>query len=97
MKKIISAQGLRDGIVDDTMVTMALRERVDQKIEQYYAQEFPTEAPVHVTPSFTYVLFNGDVVAISLSFAIDNPPLREDHRRHHLRQWRKDCDTGRIR
>ena len=82
MKKIVSTQGIRYGYMSDIYLNVAIRERINPKLENYYSFQDFTEGNVHVESALSYELVDGVVTAIMLSYAIDNPTRRrlEDFR-----------------
>lgn len=86
MKKIVSTQGLLYGCFDDQMVSTALRDRVNHKLEYGYNQ-LSTDGDIHVNSKFSYELFDGVVVSMTLSYTVSNPTAER------LRDFRDTCDS----
>ena len=80
MKKIISTKGLSSGKFDAPWTSTAIHERIDNKLVYCYKQECRDD--IQVVPTFSYELADGQVIAIELSYTIDDPtPQRlEDFR-----------------
>lgn len=80
MKKIISTKGLSSGKFDAPWTSTAIHERIDNKLVYCYKQECRDD--IQVIPTFSYELADGQVIAIELSYTIDDPtPQRlEDFR-----------------
>jgi hypothetical protein len=71
MKKIISTKGLSSGKFDAPWTNTAIHERIDDKLVYCYKQECRDD--IQVVPTFSYELADGQVIAIELSYTIDNP------------------------
>ena len=80
MKKIISTKGLSSGWFDAPWTDTAIHERIDNRLLYCYKQECRDD--IQVIPTFSYELADGQVIAIELSYTIDDPtPQRlEDFR-----------------
>lgn len=86
MKKIVSTKGYQDGIFDCQTVNTALSERVNPKLECYYNQNSP-DGNIHVQSNFSYLVFNGEVAALHLSYTVANPT-------HDRLEWFRDiCNS----
>ena len=101
MKKIISTQGLLSGKFVAPWTNTAIHERVDNKLVYCYKQDCRDD--IHVIPTFTYELADGQVTAIELSYTIDHPtPLRLEYFRdccgyfYELHGFRVDYDSPRV-
>lgn len=71
MKKIISTKGLYSGKFDAPWTSTAIHERIDNRLLYCYKQECRDD--IQVVPTFSYGLADGQVIAIELSYTIDNP------------------------
>jgi len=71
MKKIISTKGLSSGKFDAPWTSTAIHERIDNGLVYCYKQECRDD--IQVIPTFSYELADGQVIAIELSYTIDNP------------------------
>jgi len=71
MKKIISTKGLFSGKFDTPWTSTAIHERIDNRLLYCYKQECRDD--IQVIPTFSYELADGQVIAIELSYTIDNP------------------------
>ena len=69
MKKIVSTQGITDGLF--FALTEAIRERVDDKLENLFRQTYGTY--IRLSPMLSYELHNGEVTEIQLTYTVDNP------------------------
>ena len=69
MKKIVSTQGITDGLF--FALTEAIRERVDDKLENLFRQTYGTD--IRLSPMLSYELHNGEVTEIQLTYTVDNP------------------------
>jgi hypothetical protein len=74
MKKLVSTQGLLYGHYEDTNLSDAINDRVNNKLEICYNQ-MSNNGDIHVHSELSYDLFDGIVTAITLSYTIDNPTV----------------------
>jgi len=70
-KRIISTQGLTDGLFFALDLTEAIRERIDPKLEAFFLVCYGTD--IRVSPMLSYELHHGEVVAIRLTYSVEHP------------------------
>lgn len=81
MKKLVSTQGLLFGHYEDTALSDAINERVNDKLVIIH-NHMSRNGDVHANSELSYDLFDGFVTAITLTYTINDPtPQRlEDFR-----------------
>ena len=84
MKKIISTKGLSSGKFDAPWTSTAIHERIDNRLLYCYKQECRDD--IQIVPTFSYELSDGQVIAIELSYTIDNPTPQR------LEDFRETCE-----
>lgn len=84
MQIIITSQGLSDGHYDALDTSIAIHERIDNRLTVCYRQNYGDN--IQVVPALTYQVTDGQVTMIQLSYTIYNPtPMR-------LEQFRFTCE-----
>ena len=85
MKKLVSTQGLLFGHYEDTALSDAINERVNDKLVIIH-NHMSRNGDVHATSELSYDLFDGYVTALTLTYTIDNPT------RQRLEDFRDTCN-----
>ena len=85
MKKLVSTQGLLYGHYEDTALSDAINERVNDKLVIIH-NNMSRNGDVHATSELSYDLFDGYVTALTLTYTIDNPT------RQRLEDFRDTCN-----
>lgn len=85
MKKLVSTQGLLFGHYEDTALSDAINERVNDKLVIIH-NHMSRNGDVHAISELSYDLFDGYVTALTLTYTIDNPT------RQRLEDFRDTCN-----
>ena len=85
MKKIVSTQGLTYGEFREKSLSIAISERINNRLEHSFFQNYG-EA-VHTSFSLSYNVIAGEITQIVLDYTIDNPTSIR------LEWFREHCDN----
>ena len=86
MKKIVSTKGYTNGKFVPKYTNIAIRERVNNILEYLYNQN-TRNGEIRLNSDFSYMVFEGEVVAIHLSYSINNPTPQR------LEDFRDTCNS----
>lgn len=85
MKKIVSTQGLTYGEFREESLSIAISERVNNRLEHSFFQNYGEV--VHTTFYLSYNVIAGEITQIVLDYTIDNPTTKR------LEWFREHCDN----
>ena len=82
MKKIVSTQGLTYGEFRENSISIAISERINNRLEHSFFQNYGEV--VHTSFNLSYNVIAGEITQIVLDYTMDNPtPIRHEWFREH--------------